>query len=454
MSLADAVARLFAVAILAIGAVGFWAFITNGAAGVLKWIRRSAEDLELWLTRPRLPEGHAVAELPPVDAERTQVPVLMILPLLGSSASEPDASALGAIGLALSRLAIRQLMLRADLSVRGPEDTPAAGVAAAEQLPAAMRAAQHVLGGSLERKGVDYIAQIWLSSPNGEVLRAELTSPALPDVVDELAATAALWIGSTHSGEQPHREALRRVTPAGEAGFVALGTALLGTERSYDELEADEILLSALDRGPELSLLAAQLSRYHLHVKIRAHDAAPCDAQLCYSIARDIWSSGLELGSARAYLLKALELSACHARANAIAFRMAADAKLHGRRAALGYALAPGSSFAAHQYALFLMRHGGPDDEAVRVARELVAIEPSDPVGLWALMTAYEHSGDRARAIESGERLLQWMDPLDPRAERQLRADRELCDRLDEGWSLAAEIKERLGALRQAHAAA
>jgi hypothetical protein len=409
--------------------------------------------LELKLARPRLPDSDAVPELPAVDAQLARVPVLVVLPLCGVSASEPSAVELSAIGLALSRLAIRRLMLRADLSVRGPEDTPAAGVAAAEQLPASLREAQHALGGSLERAGAGYVAKIWLSAPAGGARSVELQAASLPDLLGQLTATAALWLDSRHAGEQPHLRVLQSVTPSSEAGFIALGTALHEVERSHDELEADEILLSALDRGPELSLLACRLSRFHLHTKVRSHEAAPCDAQLCYAIAHDIWTSTIELGAARAYLLKALALAPCHARANAVAFRMAKAAERHRERTALGYALAPASPFAAHQYALFLMRHEDPEAQGVAVASNLVALEPSDPVGLWALMTAHAARGDTARAIESAERLLPWVDPLDPRAERHLRADRELEQRLDAGWSLASEAKALIEKLKAPEAA-
>lgn len=408
---------------------------------------------ELKLARLRLPDSDAVPELPAVDAKLARVPVLLVLPLCGVSESEPSAAELSAIGLALSRLAIRRLMLRADLSVRGPEDTPAAGVAAPEQVPASLRETQHVLGGSLERAGTGYVAKVWLSAPAGSARSVELQAAALPELLGQLTATAALWLDSKHTGEQPHLRVLQSVTPSNEAGFFTLGTALLEVERSHDELEADELLLSALDRGPELSLLAGHLSRFHLHTKVRIHEAAPCDAQLCYAIAHDIWTGTIELGAARAYLLKALTLAPCHARGNAVAFRMAKNAELHRARAALGYALAPGSVFAAHQYALFLMRHEDPEAQGVAVASGLVALEPSDPVGLWALMTDYAEQGDTARAIESAERLLHWVDPLDPRAERHLRADRELDERMNEGWSLASEAKELIEKLKAPEAA-
>lgn len=430
--------------------VAFWGFALFGWARLLgRYLRSGGRSLELKLTRPRLPKASTVADLPELNAELGRAPVLMVLPL-----HDPSAGELAPVGLALSRLMIRRLMRRPQLSVRGPEDTPAAGVAAIEQLPAELRAAQHVLGGTLERDGQRYVARAWLSAPQGEPRVAELAASTLPELLGQLAAAATQWLApSASASAEEHLSALELVTPVSEADFRALGDALLQAERAPDELEADEALLSALDRGPQLSIVASALSSYQLHTKLRVLDAAPCDAQLAYSIALDVWNGSVETAQTRAFLLRALELAPAHARANAIAFRMAKTPSEHVRRTKLGYALAPGCAFAAHQYVLCLVRHSDAGQPLCDVASALVALEPSDPIGLWGLMNAYNRLGDRERAIEAAQRLLRWVDPLDARAEQQLRADKGLRYSMDIGWSPAEEAKELIEGLKRGAAA-
>jgi hypothetical protein len=384
-----------------------------------------------------------------LDAEafaRVQrMPIVQVWPLHAEGARARQ------VGVALSRVMIRELQRTPGLSVRGPEDTPVEGSADPTAAHANAGLRQNVLGGSLRVDGERCSAQLWIARGDGRVERAEISADGIEALLLAWAVRALEWLDTARGqafGAPPDVS-----WPRGADGFAQLGAVIefaAAHPASDESFDVDDEVLALLRAGAQMSVAGTLLSSRHVVTKLELLQAYPEDAQLCVSLATDVWSGMGGDRDAFQFLRRALEISPGLGKAHMLAPSAATHPERMAAHAELGYALQPNGSLGSSSYLRWLSRWSRNPERAKQVALAEVARAPADPHNYYPLIDAYEATGDTRRALETAQQLMRYLAPLHARTRACFEQDATTREKIERGeWDPAGELRERMERLEE-----
>jgi len=396
---------------------------------------------------PRLYETESGPELSTImtshEAMRVRkLPRVMVFPFLDRSHS-PDENAVGA---ALARLIIRNLMLDPGMSVRGPEDVPLTPLDEFDmQAPPRLVAAHMRIGGTVELTGQGLAVRLE-ARDHSQTRTVALAAPTLEEVIERIMNGLPGLLGL----ERPLNSAARRVVVPDARAFTKYGHLVLMDDS--DEQRTHRAL-KLWREHPEFSLLLHLLDDDILdplspYLDGFQHD--PCDAQLAFLLFCRLWDSEGYQPAALQYARRAIELSPGHGKAHMVATHAAHPAANMLHHAELGYQLLPGNAFAITNYVQKLKRHHAPPDRIAEIALEGVYWDPEDPSNYEQLISIHKARREYRRALLIARQLQGIYDAMSPRTRYCLEQDPQQRERLRRGlWDPAAENRALIWSLER-----
>jgi hypothetical protein len=380
-----------------------------------------------------------------------QFPNVYVLPFYGRG-GDPAQKCFGA---GLARLMIRNLMLLRNVSIHGPEDTPAEPCESAAGLLRSQPRSGYIIGVAGLADG-RYSLDVELHRAGQPVRRARVDQPDFKAFVFECSsAISGLLDGKL---TESIRQAWTVGQPRDAQSLVQLGQLLLGLPREK-EAERAGAARQLLDADPDLSVAAWEIDGDAPGAQqdfLAALDRDPYNAQLCFTTFTTIWHSKGPQPEALQFCRRAIELSPGHGKAHMCAPHAAQRPAEMLNHSELGYRLLPGNPFAVNNYVLALNRANAPVSKRIELAQEGVAADPRDPGNYVRLIELFTSVNDPASALATAERLHRLFEPkMDARALYCLRQNPHRAALIDAGkLDPVAENRQRIADLKRRVAAA
>lgn len=370
-----------------------------------------------------------------------QFPRVMVLPFGSANRSVREQL----VGMGLSRLLLRDLMLVQNLSIRGPEDTPNDFPDDPLDPPRGDRADVQITGQvemiDLQR----FAARIWIH--RSEQPPQELRVPAreLAGLIEEcrreiVHALAGEIHPDVEAGWQTGRPgSFELLQDFGQLCLIhddpVQSEQALALWKSDPEFVLPLHLVSESDQGPDYLL--------------RGLEYDPHDAQLCFQLFLAYWASTGHQPEAVQFLRKAISLSPGHGKAHMCAPHAAHPQVDMLRHSELGYRLLPGNPFGITNYMIYLEQAGKTED-LKRLAQEGLKTDPYDHSPYERLIELYEAEGQYEKALHYAERLLElYGPPIHPRTLECLEQNPQRRACLAEGWEPAQDVQHDIRRLRR-----
>jgi hypothetical protein len=369
-----------------------------------------------------------------------------VLPLASAQGTADEV----AFGVGLSKLLIRNLMLHRDVSIHGPEDTPAVTFEAAERLAA-------------RRTGSGYVTGVARFGSGGFTLRFEAHRRGRPPAADtvrhddlrafvrECSAAVGRVLGSRLETTVPDAWSVGQ--PRSVRSLLRVGE-LSRRFRPNAAKEKAQAAQQVLAKDPSFAVAAWDVDDElpeARRVYLEALRRDPCNAQLCFLTFCNVWRSKGPQPEAVQFCRKAIELSPGHGKAQMCAPHAApaeADMLKHSE---LGYRLLPGNSFAVNNYVLNLRRRGASREKLLELAEEGIAADPYDPTCYQRMIELFSKNKEYAAALEVAERLQRLFEPvMNERAMYCLKQNPARARYIETGqYDPAAENRQRIAELRK-----
>ncbi len=413
--------------------------------GLFEFFRRRPRAEEWPAGIPRLYPTLNAAELSDFLTDREyarlkRVPRVMVFPF-----DAPERP----LGLALSRLLLRDLLLVPGLSVRGPEDVPTEPLSAFREDNAYVRSHEAAVGGTLERDNDSWRLRLEIRGPDLGLGRPELSAANPVDLVVPAgdAVAAALKAPLTPVA----REGRRHGRPASLESLRRFGRA--AADRRNPDVQREVVALRRSDPGFSLpaSLLDSESAGGKAGI-LNALDADPFDANLRFSAFIAVWISVAPQPEALQFVRQAIELSPGHGKAHMCAGHAAHPSVDMIRHYRLGYRLLPGNPFAVSNLLLNLKDRPDADPGLlIELAHEGIGHDEEDPSNYHLLIEILEKQGEFRKAIEVAESLRDLLGPpLNERTKYCYEQNPQRKKDLEDGtFDPARELDATLASLRR-----
>ncbi|MCA9070291.1 MAG: hypothetical protein KDA84_15260 [Planctomycetaceae bacterium] len=367
------------------------------------------------------------------------IPRLMVLPFGSANRSVREQL----VGMGLSRLLIRDLMLVRNLSIRGPEDTPS-DFPKDPLRPSSGDSSDIQITGEVEMVDFqEFAARLWIHRQDQSPV--EIIVPA-GDVSSLIEVSRRELVQALDGEIHPQVEESWRTGRPGSFELLQDFGQLCCLGK--DEPMQSEQALALWKSHPEFVLplhLVSEGPDYHL----RGLEYDPHDAQLCFLLFIAFWESRGHQPEAVQFLRKAISLSPGHGKAHMCAPHAAHPQVDMLGHSELGYRLLPGNPFAINNYILYLEKAGKTDD-LKRLAKEGLKTDPYDHSSYERLIELYSAEGEYEKALHFAERLLElYGPPIHPRTLTCLQQNPQRAASLAEGWQPADDIQRDIRRLRQ-----
>ncbi len=385
------------------------------------------------------------------EAEHARVQALTrvrVMPLFSDAATQGEIF----FGMGLSRLLLRDLMLVRGLSVRGPEDTPAASYEEVNADPSHLME-EALVTGRVRLSGRRFRVDLELWSSQGEGAVRTVESENFEEFLLRVSTGVAQTLGGSVSPETLRAWHLGR--PASPGNLIRFGELSLSRPCQLE----DVLALRALDPAFVLPvyLLEDDAPERLTHL-LSALVADPYDPQLHFMLFCSTWSGVGEQPEAMQFIRRAIELSPGHGKAHMCAPHAASPKVDMLRHAELGYSLLPGNSFAISNYINALLRSGtaGSVERVLELSREIIAMDPKSPDGYLQAVHILRRAGRPREALSFAEELQAlYGPPMDPRTRYCLEQNPQVRDGLRAGTlDPVRELAELITRLRQESARA
>jgi len=396
---------------------------------------------------PDLDETQLALFLSDEDYQRIKAfDTFYILPFVAEGKDETQTC----FGLGLAKLMIRNLMLLNDVSIHGPEDTPAIFHEMAADHAAQNPRASYVSGlASFDDRGFHLSVDVFRRG-KAKVSRS----------VSELDFGAFLKTCTTTIGEAIGSQLELTVEggwtvgqPADPESLIRCGELQFHYDRedSAGKAPAAERALAA---DPTFVVPAWEIDGDLPRARksyLEGLRRDPFNAQLCFLTFCNVWKSQHPQPEAVQFCRRAIELSPGHGKAHMCVPHSAPRNISMICHSELGYRLLPGNSFAVNNYTVYLNDHGAPADKLIELGEEGIAMDPCDPGSYMRLIELHLNLGNTRAALRIAERLQKLYEPrYNERALYCLRQNPEVARLIDSGeYDPAAENRKLIADLRR-----
>ena len=340
------------------------------------------------------------------------------------------------VGMGLSRLLIRDLMLVRNVSIRGPEDTPNDFPDDPEVFPDEEDEDVIITGQMEMADGGRFSARLWVHQVNRPAIEIAVPQADLADLVEICRRELVRAL----KGEINPRVEQRWETgrPSSFELLQDFGQLCL----AKDDALQSEHALSLWKREPEF-VLPLHLVGVREHL-LRGMEFDPNDAQLFFLLFLAFWESAGPQPEAVQFLRRAILLSPGHGKAHMCAPH-AADPQVDMlKHSELGYRLLPGNPFAINNYVIYL-QNAGKTEDLKQLAHEGIETDPYDHGSYDRLIEIYEAEGDYEKALRYARKLQElYGPPMHPRTRVCLQQNPKRAADLEAGWDPADDLKRTI----------
>lgn len=349
------------------------------------------------------------------------------------------------VGMGLSRLLIRDLMLVRNLSIRGPEDTPS-DFPKDPLRPMKRKSSDVQITGLAEMAEFQkFAARLWIHRPDQSPVEIVVSAMELSGLIEESRREILRVLEGEINADV--EEGWRMGRPGSFELLQDFGQLCLAKD---DPVQSDQAL-ALWKSDPEfvLPLHMVDETQQSTGYFLRGLEYDPYDAQLCFSLFIALWESQGHQPEAVQFLRKAISLSPGHGKAHMCAPHSAHPDVNMLRHSELGYRLLPGNPFAINNYIVYLEKSGRTED-LKRLAQEGLKTDPYDHSSYERLMELCEAEGDYEKALHYAERLMElYGPPIHPRTLTCLKQNPRRATCLAEGWEPASDVEREIHRLRR-----
>ncbi len=389
----------------------------------------------------------ALFRTPAQSAEIKKYPLVMVLPFVDEPSSQDEKL----FGAGFARLLIRNLMLARKICVKGPEDTPDAGLNDVRRHLDSFK--QHILIGGKIVFGNGFIqADVTFLTPNGKSVdksfRARdgrnLLWQCSEQISKILRAEVDDGIREMWKYGQPNTNYEQSVM---QLGFVQMAYDIQDPQRSKQAV-------ALLNSVPSLSVCCAYIdddcTPDAARLFLRSYEYDPYDPQLCFGLFTATWQSTGHEPYSLQFIRRGLELSPGHGKLNMCAPHTAHPSvtrqMLHFSE--LGYRLLPGNSFAINNYLINLHESGAPTRVFFDLANEGLAADPYDPGCCQRLLDIFQEQGQYTAALKIAMKLEGMYRTMHPRTRYCIQQNPQRAEMLANGYDFTANMRETIQELR------
>jgi hypothetical protein len=373
------------------------------------------------------------------------VPLITILPFASQTSRPEDMH----LGVGLSKLMIRDLMLVRNLSTRGPEDSPESLLESVALLREEKDRAVFISGETFAANG-SYRVELQFFAPSRKQPYAAVVHESDFGV---LLLKLAETIARTCLGEvtDATRQMWRFGRPTGAAAVARFGEICASQNRR--EASRGRLAWDLYQREPNFVTLLTELDDELPNIKpvyLEGLRRDPYHAQLCFLLFLAYWESRGPQPEAAQFCRRAIELSPGHGKAHMCAPHAADKSVNMLLHSDLGYRLLPGNTFAVNNYILNLMESNAPAEQIIALGEEGIRVDPRDPGNYDRMIEVFIDLQDYARALSYAERLLRLFEPqMNPRTLECLMQNPKRAAKIRSGeYQPAAELRELIQRLR------
>lgn len=389
----------------------------------------------------------ALFRTPAQSEEVKKYPMVMVLPFTDDPSGRDDKL----FGAGFARLLIRNLMLVRRISVKGPEDTPDAGI---DDLRPHLDSFKQfiVIGGKIVLGNGFIQADITLLAPGGQ----SVTRSVRAANGRELLWQCSEQIAKTVRGEVD--DSIREMWKYGqpttnyEQNVMRLGFVRMAHDRKNPEQTHQAVAL--LNQAPTMSVCCSYIdddvSPHALRLYLRSFEYDPYDPQLCFGLFCATWQSTGHEPFSLQYIRRGLELCPAHGKLNMCAPHTAhpAVSKKMLHHSELGYRLLPGNSFAINNYLINLQECGAPTTVYFDLANEGLKSDPHDPGCCEQLLTIFQERNEHAAALKIAIKLEAMYRTMHPRTRYCIQQNPQRARMVAEGYDFAANMRQTIRELR------
>ncbi len=341
-------------------------------------------------------------------------PLVRILPFLNNDSTKQEAL----FGTGLSRLLIRNLMLIRNISVLGPEDTPAIPLEQLVDYPEALKDGIYV-GGNVRFEERQISVDLEFLATGGKKATKTVSAADGPGVLLACSQAIAQLVGGVVSEQNQKMWQFGLPTKDFVASVSQLGLLNIAFERDDPEQtqRAVELFRQVPSMGATCSYVDCDLIKDGLRLLLDAFENDPYDPTLCFGLFIKIWQSRGHEPLAFQFIRRCIELSPGHGKAHMCAPHAAHKNAIPNMltHSELGYRLLPRNPFAINNYIINLMRAGRPQKEILQLAEEGIESDPYDPGNYERMIDAFVKTKNFKAALELAKRLQTIYEPMHER---------------------------------------
>lgn len=377
------------------------------------------------------------------------VPLITILPFASHNSRTEDMH----LGLGLSKLMIRDLMLVRNLSTRGPEDSPESLLESVALLREEKDRTIFVSGEAFTANGTYRVELQFFAPARKDPYAAVVHESDFATFQLRLAET----IARTCLGEvtDATRQMWRFGRPSSAAAVARLGAICADENRR--EASRGRLAWELYQREPNFVVALNELDDELPNIKpvyLEGLRRDPYNAQLCFLLFLAYWESRGPQPEAVQFCRRAIELAPGHGKAHMCAPHAADKSVNMLLHSDLGYRLLPGNTFAINNYILNLMESNAPPEQIMVLAEEGIRTDPNDPGNYDRMIEVFIDLKDYARALSIAERLQKLFEPqMNERTLECLMQNPKRAEKIRSGQYHAAEelrgliqqLREKLG---------
>lgn len=374
------------------------------------------------------------------------VPLITILPFASQNSQPHDLH----LGVGLSKLMIRDLMLVRNLSTRGPEDSPEVLLESVTLLRESKDRTVFVSGETYAANGTYRVELHFFSPARKDPFAAVVHEGDFATFLLRLAET----IARTCLGEvtDATRQMWRFGRPSSAAALARLGEICVSQHRKEDS--RGRLAWELYQREPNLVVALNELDDGLPNIKpvyLEGLRRDPYNAQLCFLLFLAYWESRGPQPEAVQFCRRAIELAPGHGKAHMCAPHAADKSVNMLLHSDLGYRLLPGNTFAINNYILNLMESNAPPEQIMLLAEEGIKTDPQDPGNYDRMIDVFLDLKDYGQALTIAERLLNLFEPrMSPRTLECLMQNPKRAEKIRSGqFQPAEEVRGLIEQLRQ-----
>lgn len=316
-------------------------------------------------------------------------------------------------GAGLTRLMIRDLMLIRNISVQGPEDTPAVPKEYVGEFSASAPKPNTLLitGECRVDSGYRLAYEIW---KRGEQIKTgEVADGDFHGFLRQCAETLGRDVGGDIVADLDVPWSTSR--PKDAQSLARLGHLCVVHDHDSGPGK-DAVVRQAIDADPGFGIVQGMMTEDHvLQNDLKGYELDPYNAQSCFGLFTTIWkSNGTYEPEAVQFLRRATELSPGHGKAHMCAPHAAhPDYKPRMiRHSELGYRLLPGNPFAINNYISNLAAANAPTEKLMELAKEGIGHDPYNPGIYQRMIQLFLQSHDYKTALVVAEQLHALYEPV------------------------------------------